>query len=359
MSVFSAPSFSDHELVTFCHDAETGLRAIIAVHDSTLGPALGGTRMWAYEDDAQALEDVLRLSKGMTYKAAVAGLKLGGGKAVIIGNAKSQKSEALLEAYGRFVDSLGGRYITAEDVGTSPADMEVVRRVTRHVVGTAEGGNHDGDPSPATAWGTFHGLRAAVAHRFGKKDLKSLTVAVQGMGHVGFWLARYLHEAGAKLVVTDIDQKLLRKAKREFGATVVEPHQIYGAKADVFAPCALGGVLNDDTIPQLKGKVVAGSANNQLGKDRHGLALRQRGILYAPDYVINAGGIIIISHEGPDYDEQAAFDDCAKIHDTLTTIFQRADKEDASPHVIADRMAEERLEIARKRKAPLPKRKAG
>lgn len=359
MSVFSAPSFSDHELVTFGYDAETGLKAIIAVHDSTLGPALGGTRMWAYDSEDQALEDVLRLSKGMTYKAAVAGLNLGGGKAVIIGNAKTDKSEALLEAYGRFVDSLGGRYITAEDVGTSPADMEVVRRVTRHAVGISEGGNHDGDPSPATAWGTFHGLRAAVAHRLGRQDLKGVTVAIQGMGHVGFWLARYLHEAGAKLTVTDIDPKLLRKAKKEFGASVVEPEQIYGAKADVFAPCALGGILNDDSIPQLKAKVVAGSANNQLGMDRHGVALRQRGILYAPDYVINAGGIIIISHEGPDYDEQAAFDDCAKIHDTLTTIFQRADKDNASPHVIADRMAEERLETARKRKAPLPRRKAG
>ena len=359
MAVFGASSFSNHELVTFGHDPATGLKAIIAVHDSTLGPALGGTRMWAYANEDDALNDVLRLSKGMTYKAAVAGLKLGGGKAVIIGDARTDKSEALLEAYGRFVDSLGGRYITAEDVGTSPTDMEIVRRVTKHVVGVSEGGNHDGDPSPATAWGTFHGLRAAVKHRLGKANLAGLTVAVQGMGHVGFWLARYLHEAGARLVVTDIDAKALRRAKREFGATVVEPQEIYGAKADVFAPCALGAILNDDTIPQLKAKVVAGSANNQLALERHGSALRQRGILYAPDYVINAGGIIIISHEGPDYDEGAAFDDCAKIHDTLTAIFERADRDGLPPHEVADRLAEERLETARKRKATPPKRKAG
>ena len=358
MSVFGASSFSEHELVTFGFDPVTGMKAIIAVHDSTLGPALGGTRMWNYASEDEALEDVLRLSKGMTYKAAVAGLKLGGGKAVIIGDARADKSEALLQAYGRFVDSLGGRYITAEDVGTSPADMEIIRGVTKHVVGISEGGNHDGDPSPATAWGIFHGLRAAVAHRLGKSDLKGVTVAIQGMGHVGFWLARYLHEAGAALMVTDIDAKALRKAKKEFGATVVEPDHIYTAKADVFAPCALGAILNDDTIPQLKAKVVAGSANNQLARERHGTALRQRGILYAPDYVINAGGIIIISHEGPDYDEGAAFDDCAKIHDTLSEIFQRADREDRSPHLVADRIAEERLETARKRKAPMPKRKA-
>ena len=359
MSVFSAASFSQHELVTFGHDPVTGLKAIIAVHDTTLGPALGGTRMWAYENEEAALDDVLRLSKGMTYKAAVAGLKLGGGKAVIIGDARTEKTQALLEAYGRFVDTLNGRYITAEDVGTSPADMEIVRRVTRHVVGTAEGGNHDGDPSPATAWGTYHGLRAAVQHRLGKDSLAGLTVAIQGVGHVGYWLARYLHEAGAKLIVTDLDAKALRRAKKEFGAAIVEPRDIYAAKADVFAPCAMGAILNDDTIPQFKARVIAGSANNQLAKERHGVALRQRGILYAPDYVINAGGIIIISHEGPGYDEQAAFDDCAKIHGTLATIFQRSDRENEAPHVIADRIAEERLETARKRLAPLPKRRAG
>lgn len=345
MSVFASSAFRNHEQVVFCHDAATGLKAIIAIHDTTLGPALGGCRMWDYASDDEALEDVLRLSRGMTYKSALAGLDWGGGKAVIIGNAKTDKTPALFEAFGRFVDSLGGRYITAEDVGISPADLESARRTTRHVVGIAEGGS--GDPSPATAWGVFHGIRAAVRHKLGKDDLTGVTVAVQGLGHVGWHVAEHLHAAGARLIVTDIDQGRIAQAKADFGAEAVDVDQIYDTAADVFAPNALGAVINDDSLPRLKVKVIAGSANNQLAEDRHGQALLDRGILYAPDYVINAGGIINIAYEGPNYDKDKAFKHCAGIFDTLSNLFDRADRDGVTTNVMADRVAEERLAAAR------------
>ena len=345
MSVFASPAFRNHEQVVFCHDSATGLKAIIAIHDTTLGPALGGCRMWNYASDDAALNDVLRLSRGMTYKSALAGLNWGGGKAVIIGDAKKDKSLALFEAFGRFVDSLGGRYITAEDVGISPADLEHARHTTRYVVGIAEGGS--GDPSPATAWGVFHGIRAAVRHKLGKDDLAGITVAVQGLGHVGWHVAEHLHKAGAKLIVTDIDQARIAQAKADFGAEAVDVDRIYDAAADVFAPNALGAVINDETLTRLKAAVVAGSANNQLAEDRHGDALRERGILYAPDYVINAGGIINIAYEGPNYDKSKAFDHCAGIFDTLSNLFERADREGVTTNVMADRLAEERLSGAR------------
>ena len=345
MSVFASPAFRNHEQVVFCHDATSGLKAIIAIHDTTLGPALGGCRMWNYASDDEALEDVLRLSRGMTYKSALAGLNWGGGKAVIIGDAKKDKSPALFEAFGRFVDSLGGRYITAEDVGISPADLEHARRATRHVVGIAEGGS--GDPSPATAWGVFHGIRAAVRYKLGKDDLGGVTVAMQGLGHVGWHVAQHLRKADAKLIVTDIDQARIAQAKADFGAEAVDVDQIYDAEADVFAPNALGAVINDETLPRLKVAVVAGSANNQLAEDRHGEALRERGILYAPDYVINAGGIINIAYEGTNYDKAKAFDHCAGIFDTLSNLFERADREGVTTNVMADRLAEERLAGAR------------
>jgi leucine dehydrogenase len=347
MSVFSAPSFRNHEQVVFCHDRPTGLKAIIAIHDTTLGNALGGCRMWPYASDDAALDDVLRLSRGMTYKSAMAGLGYGGGKAVIIGDARTDKSPALFEAFGRFVDSLGGRYVTAEDVGTAPADFEIVRRQTRHVAGIAEGGS--GDPSPATAWGVFNGLKATVKHRLGRDDLAGLTVAVQGLGHVGWALAEHLHVAGARLVVADIDAERLARARHKLGATVIDPQGIFDVTADVLAPCALGAVLNDETIARLKVAAVAGAANNQLAEDRHGEALRQRGILYAPDYVINAGGIINISHEGPTYSKVAAFADCARIHGTLLELFARADAAALPTNETADRLAEERIAAARVR----------
>ncbi len=345
MSVFTSRSFADHEEVVFCNDVDTGLKAIIAVHDTTLGPALGGCRMWPYASEDEALEDVLRLSQGMTYKSSVAGLNLGGGKTVIIGDPRADKTPELFEALGRFVNKLGGAYVVAEDVGTSVADMESVRQSTRFVAGTSEGGV--GDPSPATAWGVFHGIRASVRHALGKDSLQDVYVTVQGLGHVGYILCSHLHEAGAKLIVSDIHDDVIEKTRADFGAEVVAPDQVYAADADVFAPCALGAVINDDTIPQLKARIVAGSSNNQLAEDRHGLALRERGILYAPDYVINAGGIVVISHEGPDYDEEAAMDHVATIGDRLSDIFVRADGENSPTNVMADRMAEERIAAVR------------
>ena len=345
MAVFSAPSFRDHEQVQFCYDRATGLKTIIAVHDTTLGPALGGTRMWAYETDAAALDDALRLSRGMTYKSALAGLALGGGKSVILADPYRDKSPALFEAFGRAVDRLGGRYIAAEDVGTSVADLEHVRRATTHVAGIAEGGV--GDPSPATAWGIYHGVRAAVAHKLGRTDLRGLKVAVQGLGHVGWLLCQHLHQAGAQLTVADIRDEMVRQAQAAFGATAVAPDAILRQKVDVVAPCALGGAINDRTLAELKAPIVAGSANNQLAEDRHGRELAERGVLYAPDYVINAGGIIIISHEGPDYDAAAAMAHVAGIGGTLRDIFRRAEAQGIATSEMADHMAEERIARAK------------
>jgi leucine dehydrogenase len=342
MAVFSAASFSDHEEVVFCNDPESGLKAIIAIHDTTLGPALGGCRMWPYASEAEALEDVLRLARGMTYKAAMAELDFGGGKSVVIGDPRRDKTAALLTSLGRFVDSLGGRYIVAEDVGTSVPDMEIVRQVTEHVAGTARGGS--GDPSPATAWGVYQGIRAALEQRFGRADLEGVAVAVQGLGHVGGYLCEHLAEAGARLIVSDIDGEAVRRAEERYGAAAVGTDEIYDAEAEVFAPCALGAILDDGTIPRLKVAIVAGAANNQLAETRHGAALAKRGILYAPDYVINAGGIINISHEAPRYDREAAFDHVAGIHDTLAELFARAEAERLPTSVMADCLAAERIE---------------
>ncbi len=343
MPVFASPSFNGHEQVSFWHDPDCGLRAIIAVHDTRRGPALGGLRMWPYACEDEALEDVLRLSRGMTYKAAMADLPFGGGKAVILGDPKTDKSPALFASFGRFVDSLGGRYITAEDVGIAPADIEQVRRATAHVAGIAEGGSGDGDPSPGTAWGVFHGLRAAVRHRLGRDDLQDVHVAVQGLGHVGWLLCRHLHDAGARLSVCDIDPARVSEARAVFGAKPVAVDAIYDVDCDVYAPCALGATVNDETVARLRARVIAGSANNQLAEARHGRALRERGILYAPDYVINAGGIINISHEGPGYDRAAAMAHCARIGETLAELFRRADAEQSATADMADRMAEQIL----------------
>ena len=341
MSIFSHPEFDGHYQVAFCHDSDSGLKAIIALHNLSRGPALGGCRMWHYESDDEALTDVLRLSRGMTYKSALANLPYGGGKSVIIGDPRSMKSDALFRAMGRFVESLGGRYIVAEDVGISVADVETMGRETRHVAGTSAGGV--GDPSPATAYGVFMGIRAAVKQRLGRDDLEGLRVAVQGLGHVGTHLCRYLAEAGAKLIVTDINQASVARAVAEFGATAVAPDAIIGAEAEVYAPCALGATINDETLEILKAPIVAGSANNQLAEPRHGAELRQRGVLYAPDFVINAGGIIVISHEGPNYDQTAAFAHIGGIHDTLLEIFRRAEAQGLPTSEAADRLAEDRF----------------
>ena len=341
MSVFSHREFDDHVEVVFCHDAESGLKAIIAIHNMNRGPALGGCRMWNYANEDEALTDALRLSRGMTYKSALANLPYGGGKSVIIGDSRTMKSEALFRAMGRFVDSLGGRYGVAEDVGISVADVEIMEKETRHVAGTRKGGV--GDPSPGTAYGVFMGIRAAVKHKLGKDDVSGITVAVQGLGHVGRHLCRYLAGDGAKLIVTDIHKDTMEAVAKEFGGRAVEPDAIYDVEAEVYAPCALGATVNDETIERLKTPIIAGSANNQLAEARHGDILQRRGVLYAPDYVINAGGIINISHEGPGYDKAKAFAHIAQIHDTLEEIFRRAEATGDSTSDAADRIAEERF----------------
>ncbi len=341
MSVFSSPDFDNHEQVVFCHDEASGLKAIIAIHNTNRGPSLGGCRMWPYASEEEAVTDVLRLSRGMTYKSALAKLPYGGGKSVIIGDPRLDKSPALFRAMGRAVQRLAGRYIVAEDVGISVPDVELMQQETRHVAGTTSGGA--GDPSPATAYGVYMGLRAAVEHRLDRKDLDGLTVAVQGLGHVGYYLCKHLAEDGARLVVTDINEAAIQTAVTEFDAARVAPDEIYAVDCDVFAPCALGAVINDDSLEFLKAKVVAGSANNQLHEPRHGEILKQRGVLYAPDYVINAGGVIDISHEGRSYDKDKAFAHVAEIHDTLLEIFQRAEAEDIPTGDAADRIAEERF----------------
>ena len=341
MSVFSSSDFDNHEQVVFCHDAASGLKAIIAIHNTNRGPALGGCRMWSYASEAEAVTDVLRLSRGMTYKSALAKLPYGGGKSVIIGDPRLDKSPALFRAMGRAVQRLAGRYIVAEDVGISVPDVEIMQQETRHVAGTTAGGA--GDPSPATAYGVYMGLRAAVKHKLGRNELDGLTVAVQGLGHVGYYLCKHLAEAGARLVVTDINETAIQTAVAEFDAERVAPDEIYAVDCDVFAPCALGAVINDDTLEFLKAKVIAGSANNQLHEPRHGEILKQRGVLYAPDYVINAGGVIDISHEGRDYDKGKAFAHVAEIHDTLLEIFRRAESEGVPTGEAADRIAEERF----------------
>ena len=347
MAVFSLSDFADHEQVVFVSDDKSGLKAIIAVHNSNLGPALGGCRMWPYASEEEAVRDVLRLSRGMTYKSAMANLKLGGGKSVIIGNPRTHKTPELLAAFARALEQLNGRYIAAEDSGTSVADMKYMTQFTQHVAGIhdkpSDAGTRSGDPSPATAYGTFIGIQAAVKERLGRDSLDGLRVAVQGVGNVGFDLARQLKEAGAQLWVTDIHREPLVQAGKELDATVVAPEEIFGLDVDVFAPCALGAVLNDTTIPQLKARIVAGAANNQLAEPRHGLELMKRGILYAPDYVINAGGIIDVYHERIGFDRSALLKHIEGIHDNLMEVFERARKEERPTGEVADAIAEERF----------------
>lgn len=350
MQLFDHPDFDHHEKVLFIEDAASGLRAIIAIHDTTLGPALGGCRRWRYASEAEAVTDVLRLSRGMTYKSALAGLDLGGGKSVILADPARPKTAAQLRAMGRAVDSLGGLYTVAEDVGISLAEVETMAEATRHVAGTRAGGA--GDPSPATAFGVFTGLRAAVGHRLGRAGLEGLRVAVQGLGSVGFELCRLLHEAGARLTVADLDAGRVARAVESFGATEADPRGILAAEVEVFAPCALGAVIDDAALRVLQAKVVAGAANNQLAEPRHGEALRARGILYAPDYAINAGGIVNIAHEagraGPRYEREKAYAAIARIGETLSEIFRRAEREGLATSTAADRLAEERLRNARR-----------
>lgn len=341
MEIFELMGQHDHEQVVFCYEPSSNYRGIIAIHDSTLGPALGGTRFWNYKSDQEALIDVLRLARGMTYKAAVAGLNLGGGKAVIIGDPKTKRREAIFRAHGRFVESLKGRYITAEDVGVSVDDMDFVQMETEHVTGVA---GRSGDPSPVTAYGVYRGIKAAAKERYGNDSLEGLTVAVQGLGHVGYHLCANLAAEGAKLIVTDIDEERIQRVVKEFDAESVAPDKIYGVEAQIFAPCALGAAVNDETIPQFKFEIVAGSANNQLAEERHGDELTRRGILYAPDYVINAGGLINVYGELNGWSADQAKRKAGEIYDTLGQLFELAKEQGIATHVAADRLAERRIE---------------
>ncbi len=347
MSIFEHKEFNNHEQVVFGCDEKTGLKAIIAVHNTKLGPALGGCRMWPYANSGEALTDVLRLSRGMTYKSAMVGLKLGGGKAVIIGDARKQKTPELMRAMGEFVESVGGRYITAEDSGTSVADMKLMAERTEHVSGIkeqvdAEGNVLTGDPSPSTALGTYLGLKAAVQFKL-DRDLSGIKVAIQGLGSVGYRLACHLKAAGAELFVTDIHHDSLDKAERELGATVVKPGDIFGLDVDVFAPCALGAIINDETIGQLKARVIAGASNNQLAEVGHGEILRRQGVLYAPDYVINAGGIIDVYYQQVGGNPEQIRKHVEGIEGILMQVFERAEYEGLTTQAIADVMAEERI----------------
>ncbi|MFZ3205461.1 MAG: Glu/Leu/Phe/Val dehydrogenase dimerization domain-containing protein [Pseudomonas sp.] len=352
MSVFSHIEFDHHEQVVYGHDQASGLKAIIAIHNRNLGPALGGCRMWPYASDEEALRDVLRLSRGMSYKSALARLPLGGGKAVIIGNPHTGKSEALFQAMGDFVDSLGGRYITAADSGTGVAEMQIMAERTRHVAGAGQreafgGGMRNGDPSPSTAYGVFIGLQAAVRQRLGRDDLQGLRVAIQGVGQVGFGLAQQLKEAGAELWVTDIVEANVRRAVEQLGATAVGQNDIYGLEVDVFAPCAMGAIINPQTLEALRAPVIAGAANNQLADAGLAEELRRRGCLYAPDYAINAGGIIDVCYERNGGSTAELKAHIEGIGVTLAEIFQRAEREGSTTTAVADRMAQERLHAGR------------
>ncbi|HMB11494.1 Glu/Leu/Phe/Val family dehydrogenase [Saliniramus sp.] len=347
MSIFDNPHFDAHETVNFVHDAPTGLRAIIAIHDTRLGPAAGGCRFWDYESEDAAIADVLRLSHGMTCKNAVAGLDLGGGKSVIIGDPRAIKTPALMRAFGRAVERLGGAYTTAEDVGVDVQDMEHVRETTRHVAGLARGAHASGDPSPTTAKGIFDGMSRAVAQRFKRDGITGMRVAVQGLGHVGWHLCTHLHGAGARLIVSDIDAARVERAVMEFGATACPPKDILTVEADVFAPCALGAVLNARSIPALRVAIVAGAANNQLEDFADADRLHARGILYVPDFAINAGGIISVSGEiaGVDNVEWIA-ERMRQLDENIAEILAEAEAERVSPHHIAMRFAERRLDAA-------------
>jgi len=341
--LFETLSHTAHEQVVFCHNKDAGLKAIIAIHNTVLGPALGGTRMWPYATEQEAINDVLRLSRGMTYKAAVSGLNLGGGKAVIIGNPATDKSEALFRAFGRFVNSLNGRYITAEDVGIDVNDMEYVLKETEFVTGVHQVHGGSGDPSPFTAYGTLQGLMAALNVKFGNEDVGKYSYAVQGVGHVGIEFVKLLREQGAKVFVTDINEASVRRAVDEFGCEAVGLDEIYDVDADVYSPTALGGTVNEKTLPRLKCKIICGAANNQLATDEIGDELEKRGMLYAPDYAVNAGGLMNVSIEFDGYNRERAMRMMRGIYYNLGKIFQIAKRDGIPTYKAADRMAEERI----------------
>jgi leucine dehydrogenase len=344
-AVFEELTKRGHEQVVFCSDQASGLRAIIAIHDTILGPALGGCRMYPYANERDALIDVLRLSRGMTYKAAVSGLDLGGGKAVIIGDPKKDKSEVLFRALGRAIEGLGGRYITAEDSGTSMQDMEWIKKETSHVVGISRSFGGSGDPSPVTALGVFAGIQAAVEEHLGKSSLHGLRVAMQGVGHVGYHLVGHLVRSGCKVVVADVDQDAVKRCCTDHKVESVSTDKIYDVDCDIFAPCAMGASINENTIPRLKCSIIAGAANNQLLNEIADAAmLLQRGILYAPDYVINAGGLINVSNELQGYNQERALQQAEGIYDILKSVFVAAKKNNIPTFRAADDLAMQRIE---------------
>jgi len=343
MEIFKYMEKYDYEQLVFCQDEASGLKAIIAIHDTTLGPALGGARMWTYASEENAIEDALRLARGMTYKNAAAGLNLGGGKTVIIGDPFKDKNEEMFRALGRFIQGLNGRYITAEDVGTTVADMDLIHEETNYVTGISPAFGSSGNPSPVTAYGVYRGMKAAAKEAFGSESLEGRTISVQGLGNVAYKLCEYLHNEGAKLVVTDINKAAIDRVVNDFDATAVAPEEIYSQEVDIFAPCALGAILNDETIPQLKAKVIAGSANNQLQDSRHGDYLHELGIAYAPDYVINAGGVINVADELYGYNSERAMKRVEGIYDSIEKIFEISKRDGIPTYVAANRLAEERI----------------
>lgn len=345
MEIFSHMEKDQYEQLVFAYDHTSGLKAIIAIHDTTLGPALGGLRMWSYKSEAEAIEDALRLAKGMTYKNAAAGLNLGGGKAVIIGDPAKDKNEAMFRAFGRYVQSLNGRYITAEDVGSTVDDMDLIYTETDYVTGTSNVGS-SGNPAPVTAYGIYKGIKATALEAFGSDNLAGKIIAVQGVGNVAFRLCEHLHKEDAKLIVTDINQKAVQMAVEKFNAKAVDPEDIYDVECDIFSPCALGAVINDDTISRLKAKVVAGSANNQLQSNRHGDMLYEKGIIYAPDFVINAGGVINVADEllPNGYNQERAMKKVEQIYNNLQKVYEISKRDNIPTYLAADRMAEERIE---------------
>jgi len=343
-TLFDPMSEFGHEQIVFCHDPATGLKAIIAIHNTILGPALGGTRMWKYDNEADALRDVMRLSRGMTYKAAISGLNLGGGKAVIIGDSKKDKSEPLMRKFGRFVNSLSGKYITAEDVGTSTKDMEYVKMETNHVTGLPESMGGGGDPSPVTAYGVYMGMKASAKHAWGHDGLNGKKIVVQGVGHVGENLVKFLMKEGANVSIIDINEEQLKKVATITRASVLSSTDFYGMDMDIYAPCALGATLNTENISKLKCSIVSGAANNQLADESiHGKMLMDKGIVYAPDFLINAGGLINVYSELTGYNRDRAMQQTEKIYDYTLAIMHKAVEEKIPTYLAASRNAEKRL----------------
>ena len=343
--VFGQVSFDGHEQVVFCNDKDTGLKAIIGIHNTVLGPALGGTRMWNYANEWEALNDVLRLSRGMSFKSSISGLNLGGGKAVIIGDAKTQKTPELMRKFGEYVNSLSGKYITAEDVGMETKDMDTVREVTQYVTGISEEKGGSGNPSPITAYGVFMGLKAATKYRFGSDNLEGKKVLVQGIGHVGEVLVQHLTESGAIVTIADINEDRLHAVGQKYGAKIFTGDDLYSAEVDIYAPCALGATINDATIHKIQAKVIAGAANNQLANEEiHGAILKDKGILYAPDFLINAGGVINVYSELANLTRAQVMEKTENIYNTSLEIFKFAETNNITSHQAAMSIAQKRID---------------